>query len=196
LARTFAPDVAVYACDPSRGLVHVAATHPPSVLVSTLDDCPARLVFRIARAMHLARPENILVSTRDPEEGRLLMRAIQGAFGPHDPGAPIDSDAASLAADLWHTIASRDQADIRHALRADMLDFDTLAALVFGHAAVVGLLASGRVSAALSGLMLDEPALLALDESDPEARFDAACSTSPAFQSVLRWALTNAAQLS
>jgi hypothetical protein len=88
--------------------------------------------------MHLARPENILLATRSADEGRTLMTAIQGAFGPHNPGQPIDADTASLAADLWHTIASRDQADIRHALHDKMLDFDTLFELAHARAAVVG----------------------------------------------------------
>lgn len=189
LARTRSHDVAVYACDPTPGTVGVAPTHPPSVLVATLDDSPARLVFRLARAMHLARPENILLATRTADEGRTLMTAIQGAFGPHNPGQPIDADTASLAADLWHTIASRDQADIRHALSDKMLHFDTLFELAQARAAVVGLLSSGQVSASLSGLFLDDPTLVGLDGLTPEARFDAAFERSPGFRALLAHAL-------
>lgn len=189
LARTRSHDVAVYACDPTAGTVGVAPTHPPSVLVATLDDSPARLVFRLARAMHLARPENILLATRTPDEGRTLLTAIQGAFGPHNPGQPIDADTASLASDLWHTIASRDQADIRHALNDKMLRFETLHELVHARAAVVGLLSSGQVSASLSGLFVDDPSLVGLDTMSPDERFDAAYARSPGFRALLTHAL-------
>lgn len=189
LARTRSHDVAVYACDPTDGMVKVAPTHPPSVLVCTLDDSPARLVFRLARAMHLARPESILLSSRTPEEGRTLMAAIQGAFGPHDPGRSIDPDTASLAADLWHTIASRDQADIRHALQEQMLDFDELLALTQGRAALVGLISCGQPTAAVAGLFADDPALMGITELPPEERFRGALANSDGFKALVDYAL-------
>ncbi|MCB9627641.1 MAG: hypothetical protein H6725_09745 [Sandaracinaceae bacterium] len=189
LARTRSHDVAVYACDPTAGTVRVAPTHPPSVLVCTLDDSPARLVFRLARAMHLARPESILLSSRTPEEGRTLMAAIQGAFGPHDPGRSIDPDTASLAADLWHTIASRDQADIRHALQEQMLDFDELLALTQARAALVGLISCGQPTAAVAGLFADDPALVGITELPPEERFRQALANSDGFTALVDYAL-------
>jgi hypothetical protein len=191
LARTRSHDVAVYACDPTPGTITVAPTHPPSVLVRTMDDSPARLVFRLSRAMHLARPENVLLGSRSSDEGRTLMLAIQGAFGPHDAGRAIDPDTATLAADLWHTIAARDQADIRHALQDQMLDFDALVALTQARAALVGLICCGQMSAAVAGLFADDPELTALGDLPPDERFAQALRVSHGFRALVDAALTS-----
>lgn len=181
--------------DPARD-VQVLPTSPPGVaFAARLDDGDdAVLRFRVARGLELTQPEHVLISTRDEVEGRRVVDALRAAFGPAGDETNVPQEAASLAADLWHTVPQRDQARLK-ALVAGTSDarfsYERLRDEAFAAGARAGLLVAGSVAAALRGLALDDPTLrgLALDE---ERDWKRACERSAALRALVHFAFSDA----
>ena len=61
----------------------VAATNPPSLIATTgAARLGSTLLFQLGNALIRSRPENVLLATLPPEEGRTLIHAVNAAFGP------------------------------------------------------------------------------------------------------------------
>src|SRR5690606_2020186 len=107
-------DVAVYMRGPAERDILVAPTHPISLVASDgIEARPELMPFRLGRALSLATPAYVLVSSLDFEDLGVLLEALDAAFGPPDRVGKVSHPAASLAADLWHTIPAREQARLR-----------------------------------------------------------------------------------
>jgi hypothetical protein len=194
-------DVAVYMRGPAERDVLVAPTHPISLVVSDGIESQHELMsFRLARALSLAAPAHVLVSSLDFEDLGVLLEALDAAFGPPDRVGKVSHPAASLAADLWHTIPAREQARLRSERSARPAGSDEEPSLppsvepgavrdrVFAHAARCGLLVAGGVRKAIEALFVDEPTLRGHASSTPEA-FERAVHASAPLASLLRMAL-------
>jgi hypothetical protein len=102
-----------------------------------------------------------LLASRDAGEGRVLVDAIRGAFGPPDAHRQIDPDAAALAADLWHTIPPREQVALRDAVvgAGRAFAFQPLRDAVLSRVSLVALRATKKWTTAIEALRQDDPTL-------------------------------------
>ena len=193
-------EVELYRRNASSGQLRVAATTPPSVIVEvvpgddTLED-PDALRFRIARAVELARPSNILLTSRPEDEAKRLLRAIRAAFSKpaHSRStSELDADAIELGRGLWDRLPAHAQATVTAELakNPDALRFDELMPALLGRAACVGLAVCGRLTASVRGLCADDPALAGKTIATEKEYIDA-CHASHAFRAMVRFALSD-----
>ena len=190
VARTLGvTEIPVYAARGSSALAQVIATHPPSVVVgrNSAHDRPT-LLYSLANALWLARPEHLVAAVLDAEGARDLLDAARLAFAP-TPGASLDTalSAKELAATLWQSVPTGAQRELGDTLRrhAAELELPVLRARVRCAAARVALLASGSPRAAVQTLARMEPELAELDLSH-EAGFSAACQRSALLADLVR----------
>ncbi len=186
-------DVAVYMRGPAERDILVAPTHPISLVVSDgFEALPELMPFRLGRALALATPPHVLVSSLDFEDLGVLLEALEAAFGPPDRVGKVSHPAASLAADLWHTIPAREQARLREAAAAlpPPVAPGPVRDVVFAHAARCGLLVSGSVRASIEALFVDEPTLRGHTPSTAEG-FELAVRASAPLAALLRMALAD-----
>ncbi|AKF07629.1 hypothetical protein [Sandaracinus amylolyticus] len=184
-------DVTLFATRGAGTGVVPIRTHPPAVLVGA--DAPGddrSLRFLLGRAIELARPEHVLLATLSDDEGRTLYAALRAAFGPAE-GAQVAREAAALASQLWRTIPTRNQRDVRELLldSESTLDWDAQRASVLGGAARAGLVASGDVRASIAALRALEAQQ---SGTRPPSALEDAVAESGALADLLRFAFGDA----
>jgi len=176
------------------GELIVATTSPPSIIAGpTFEGAEPELRFRLARALELARPDNVVIGGLAAPEARTVVEATVAAFGPAESSGGVSRDAAAFAAELWRTMPAPQQRAVRDALRALPAPLTYAAAHdgVQGAAARAGLLVAGDVRAAVYALRADDDALAALDVST-EGGFVAAVRSSASLAALVRFALSDA----
>lgn len=185
-----AKDVAVYVDLRAASAPRVLATHPPSVLTGRgTSERPAALLYAMAHALWLARPEHVIAGVLAPAEGDELLQAACLAFSPSRGDRP-DQSVKELAAALWQNVPTREQQRMGATLkgRGIALSLPELRAGVRASAARAALLASGSLSAAFERLRATEPELTGLDVH-VEPGYVSACQRCPAFAETVRMAL-------
>src|SRR5690606_27602524 len=76
-------DAPVYVREPDEREVLIAPRHPISVIVaSSLENAPELMAYRLGRALALATPARVLVASLDLDDLRVLLEALEAAFGP------------------------------------------------------------------------------------------------------------------
>ncbi|HJL03028.1 MAG TPA: hypothetical protein RMH85_04970 [Polyangiaceae bacterium LLY-WYZ-15_(1-7)] len=186
----FGGDTVLYAA-PQEESFRWAPTRPVAVLAGEIIEADGRSRrYRVARALALAAPAHVLLVTRPPGELRVLFEALFAAFGPVRDGE-VASDAARFAADLWRTVPSRDQAEIRRLLAEVDEPPTPEQAIEAAHvrAARLAFLADGHPFRAARGLLADDPSLAGHEIGTPEG-FRAACEASAPLRGVLALALS------
>ena len=148
--------------------ITVARTAPPSIVIMESASSSERVLrFRFARALILARPQNLLMSTLDADEGRTLIDALHAAFEvAYSEGTANSKEVQLLVAELWR-MPSRAQREVRNALQLHGTNLNYAVARESTEiiAARAGLLACGDPAAALMGLAEDD-ALLSSEPVD------------------------------
>ena len=175
------------------GELIVATTSPPSIIAGpAFEGAEPELRFRLARALELARPDNVLLGGLAAPEARTVVEATVAAFGPAESSGGVSRDAAAFAAELWRTMPAAQQRAVRDELRALPVPLTYAAAHdgVQGAAARAGLLVAGDVRAAVYALRADDDALAALDVST-EGGFVAAVRSSASLAALVRFALSD-----
>lgn len=145
-------NIALFVRPDAESLVEILSTSPPSVVVhESIESDVFALPYRVARALALATPSGVLVSSQDLERLEIAIQSVHAAFGPPDSIGAVGRDAAALAAELWHTIPSRLQARMRDLLASLSagFDLDRAIACVDSMSARAGLLVCGLPSQAL-----------------------------------------------
>ena len=175
------------------GEVFVVPSQPPSIIAGpAVDGQPATLRFRLGRALELARPPHVLLATLPSSEGSALLDAVAAAFGPSDTTPTVSRDAAALASELWRTMPSGVQRDVRDLLVANGggFGFEPIRDAIHGAAARAGLLAAGQIQASIHALRMEEPELGLWDVSS-EHGFSEACKRSPSLAELVRFTLSD-----
>ncbi|MAQ13244.1 MAG: hypothetical protein CMN30_00390 [Sandaracinus sp.] len=142
--------------------------------------------FRLGRAMTLARADHLLLATRDREGRERLTAGVFGAFGPA-PSGSVSREAASFAADLWHTLPTQAQNELRRCMPEASPDPEGLLEEVVCRAARAGYLVDGSLSVAGRALVQDDDELA--ETMDDVEGYRERCRRSPAFASVIALAL-------
>jgi hypothetical protein len=149
---------------------------------------PAALLYGMAHALWLARPEHVIAAVLDPRDGSDLMQAARISFAPRRGESP-DPGVQDLAAALWPSVPTREQKRLSVVLREHALSPPELRTAVRSAAARAALLASGSVTAAFQWLSETEPDLLGVDLHE-EAGYLTACQRSQPFADTVRAALS------
>lgn len=173
--------------------VFVAATNPPCLISTTgATRLGSTLLFQLGSALIRARPEHALLSTLPADDGRMLVQAINAAFGPAG-GEPVSRGAAHLASELWHTMPMRSQREVRDLLASDSdrLDYDALGERASQLSARAGLMVAGSPRHAIFALTATDP-VCRLSDMTTEDGFITAAQASVALQAVIRFALSDA----
>ena len=176
------------------GELIVATTSPPAIIAGpSFEGQDHELRFRLARALELARPDNVLVGGLAAPEARTVVEATVAAFGPADGAGKVSRDAAAFAAELWRTMPGAQQRAVRDELLAlpSPLTYEAAFHGAQATAACAGLLVAGDVRASIDALRADDDELAAFDVST-EGGFVSAVRRSPALAAMLRFALSDA----
>ncbi len=198
-ARTFARaarllgrvDTPLYLKPKATPALTVVPTHPPAVVArADLKDLPA-LTYRMAQCVVWAQPDNAILCVLPESEGRELVAAMLGAFGPPGSAETLDRAGKELASSLWHTVPVRVQAEMREFLEQHLaeLDYDALRNQSTLAAHRAGLFVIGNVRLVLEALATLEPSLRNLD-IHTELGFQNACHDSEVWSEIIRTALS------
>ncbi len=183
-----AKDVAVYVDLRGASSPRVLATHPPSVLTGRgTSERPAALLYAMAHALWLAKPEHVIPGVLALADGDELLQAARLAFAPNRGERP-DQGVKELAAALWQNVPTREQQRMGTTLKNGALSLPELRASVRASAARAALLASGSIAAAVERLSASEPELTELDVHS-ERGYVTACQRCLAFADTVRTAL-------
>ena len=161
--------IALFARPDAVTLVEILATSPPSVVVhDSIESDLTALPYRVARALSLATPIGVLVSSQDLERLETAIQSLHAAFGPPDAIGTVGREAAALAAELWHTIPARLQARMRDLLSGltTPFDIDHAIACVDAMSARAGLVVCGTPSQALLSAHADVGGASAMSLAD------------------------------
>ncbi|NCQ61702.1 MAG: hypothetical protein GW913_13675, partial [Myxococcales bacterium] len=186
-------EVTLYARPSSRREILIAPTHPPAVLVSdALEDDAAPLRFRLGVALEASRPSAVVLASSPADTGRMILEAAHAAFGPANGRGETARDAASLAADLWRTVPSRQQATLRRAVAAlgEPPDYDLARRQMLARGARAGLLLTGSLHISLGSLTLVDDDLAGMSLSD-RASYVELVTRSSAAQALLQMAFSD-----
>ncbi|MGF1468756.1 MAG: hypothetical protein ACFCGT_21730 [Sandaracinaceae bacterium] len=141
---------------------------PPCIVAGRrLSGTEAKLRFELGRALEALLPEHLLVVSLPGGEARVVVEAVSAAFGPASSnGRHVDKAAARLAADLWRTMSTRAQADLRSILETTerWTDLDGYRQEVERARLRSGLVASSDLAGAARAL-LDEARLRPMDDA-------------------------------
>lgn len=176
---------------PAGPTVQVALTQPPSVLVGPggQEDSPA-LKFRIARAVAMGHPELLLPCVLKPDELRILLMALQAAFGESPPRGSLDFAAASLAQDLWTAVPRSAQGNLGQLLgMRPMPEVEEIRDRALRSATLLATLTTGDAATALRVSVADDPFLSGADPTTEEG-FVRALQRSPSLTALVRLALS------
>lgn len=171
--------------------LEVLPTHPPCVVArANLPVTPVQR-FRLAVALVIAEPEHAVAGVLNEPEGRELVSAMVGAFGP--PGSVSDLSRAGkdLASQLWHAVPVRVQAQLRELVKSRLhaLHYDRLRRDVQLCAARAGLLVSRDLRTAIESYATLEPELDGIDIRI-ERGFEEAYAKSDALRELVRCAFS------
>jgi tetratricopeptide (TPR) repeat protein len=169
----------------------VLPTHPPCVVArADLAVTPVQR-FRLAVALVLAEPEHAVAGILNEQEGRELVTALLGAFGPAESTGDLSRAGKDLASQLWHAVPVRMQAQLRELVksRVSALDYDRLRRDVQLCAARAGLLVSRDLRTAIESYAVLEPELDGIDIR-LERGFAAAYAKSDALRELIRAAFS------
>jgi hypothetical protein len=188
------PEVAVYVSAAPGTWAQAVAAHPPIVIAKrSVAQGSSALLYGMAHALWLARPEYIVAAVLAERDAIDLLAAAQLAFAPvAGTGAHAVSPAVrELAAALWQSVPASDQKSFSALVRAAdaELDHATLRARARASAARAALLASGSLRAALRALSSAEPELAGMSLADEQA-FAAACRRCLPLADTLRCAFS------
>jgi hypothetical protein len=188
------PEVAVYVSAAPGTWAQAVAAHPPIVIAKrSVAQGSSALLYGMAHALWLARPEYIVAAVLAERDAIDLLAAAQLAFAPvAGTGARAVSPAVrELAAALWQSVPASDQKSFSALVRAAdaELDHATLRARARASAARAALLASGSLRAALRALSSAEPELAGMSLADEQA-FAAACRRCLPLADTLRCAFS------
>jgi len=171
--------------------LEVLPTHPPCVVARA--DLPVTPVqrFRLAVALVLAEPEHAVAGILNENEGRELVAALLGAFGPPESAPELSRTGKDLASQLWHAVPVRVQAQLRELVksRVHVLPYERLRRDVQLCGARAGLLVSRDLRTAIESYVTLEPDLDGIDIRI-ERGFEEAYSKSDALREVIRAAFS------
>jgi tetratricopeptide (TPR) repeat protein len=180
-------DIALYVEAEAPSAVEVWPTHPPCLVArADFSHGPAQM-FGLAQCMVFAEPEHAVAAVLPEQEGRELLIALLGAFGP--PGSAGEQRSASkdLASQLWHAVPVRVQAQLRELVRLKLplLVYERLReeAVLSGYRA--GLLASRDLRSALESFVSLQSELHGVDIHSAPG-FEAACERSAGLRELIR----------
>ena len=186
-----AKDLAVYVQLHAASLPRALPTHPPCVLTGRgTAERPVALLYGMAHALWLARPEHVIPAVLDPRDAEDLMQAARLSFAPRRGERP-DPSVQELAGALWSSVPTRDQQRLAAVLKDNSLalSLGELRTSVRASAARAGLLASGSIPAAFEWLSATEPELHGVDLHRERGYLDA-CERCLPFADTVRSALS------
>jgi tetratricopeptide (TPR) repeat protein len=172
-------------------ILEVLPTHPPCVVARAGSPVTPVQRFRLATALVLAEPEHAVAGILKEHEGRELVAALLGAFGPPGSDLELSRTGKDLASQLWHAVPVRVQAQLRELVksRLDVLPYDQLRRDVQLCGARAGLLVSRDLRTAIESFATLEPELDGIDIRI-ERGFEEAYSKSAALREVIRAAFS------
>ncbi len=186
-------DAEVFAVTDDIPFRWVSSTTPALLIAEVVELEETHLRVRLARALELAKPENLLLMTRPEPEARTLIDGLWAAFGPAEAVKEVERTAARFAGDLWRTLSPRDQSTIRD-LFSEMSSrpsFDRAWEEARRRAACGALMVEGSVADTARGLSVDEPSL-AGQELDTPIGYRQACAASGPLRTLIRMAFSDA----
>ena len=140
----------------------------------------------------IAEPEHAVAGVLNEPEGRELVAALLGAFGP--PGSVDDLSRAGkdLASQLWHAVPVRVQAQLRELVKSRLhaLHYEKLRRDVQLCAARAGLLVSRDLRTAIESYATLEPELDGIDIRI-ERGFEEAYAKSDGLRELVRCAFSD-----
>jgi tetratricopeptide (TPR) repeat protein len=171
--------------------LEVLPTHPPCLVARA--DMPITPVqrFRLAVALVIAEPEHAVAGVLNEPEGRELVAALLGAFGPPGSVGDLSRAGKDLASQLWHAVPVRVQAQLRELVKSRLhaLHYDRLRRDVQLCAARAGLLVSRDLRTAIESYVTLEPELDGIDIRI-ERGFEEAYAKSDALRELVRCAFS------
>lgn len=171
--------------------LEVLPTHPPCLVAGAdLTVTPVQR-FRLAVALVLAEPEHAVAGILNEHEGRELITALLGAFGPPGSAANLSRTGKDLASQLWHAVPVRMQAQLRELVksRLHVLSYERLRGDVQLCAARAGLLVSRDLRTAIESYATLEPDLDGIDIR-LERGFEVAYASSESLRELIRAAFS------
>ncbi len=194
LARLFELDnVELYLRASANPSLEVLPTHPPCIVAYAKLAITPLTSFRLAQSLVFAEPEHAVTCVLPEAEGKKLIAALLGAFGPPGSAGELSQADKDLASQLWHAVPVRVQAQFRELVRAKLplLAYDRLRrdALQCGHRA--GLLASRDVRSAVESVIALQPELSGIDPHK-QTGFELICQSSAGVRELIRAALSDA----
>ncbi len=122
------------------------------------------------------------MATRSADAREALVEGVWGAFGPATAQGDIAKEAASFAADLWRTIPTSTQAEIRKLCPYSRPTGESLIEETRNRAARAGYLVDGSLAVAREALALEHEVLGGWTDADGYVR---ACRECAPFASVV-----------
>jgi hypothetical protein len=171
--------------------VGVVPTHPLSIVVRSGAVDPLGLEFLLARALVFSEPHCALLCALPESEGRALLAAVASACGVASGARPLSRRQKELTSELWQTIPTRIQSEMRELLAANAAEFDYDALRTHAEQCGLraGLLVASDPGCALETLARTDDALRECDVHS-EAGFARACQLSADFREIIRSALS------
>ncbi|MEO8877719.1 MAG: hypothetical protein ABI461_19150, partial [Polyangiaceae bacterium] len=93
-------------------------TRPAAILEGETRSETANLRYAMGRALASALPHNVLALGLGDKEGRILWRAIVGAFGPPEQAREVDPTSGKISEALWQTLPQKSQRKLQDLLRS------------------------------------------------------------------------------
>lgn len=167
--------------------IQVLPTHPPC-LVARADLAVTPLQrFRLAASIVLAEPEHATFAVLTDSDGRELVAAMLGAFGPPGSAPELTRSTKDLASQLWHAVPVRVQAQLRELVKSRLhaLPYERLQREAQLSAARAGLLVSRDLRSAIESYTTLDPKLDGVDVRT-ESGFSLAYASSEALRELIR----------
>jgi hypothetical protein len=171
--------------------IQMLATHPPCVVArADLAVTPVQR-FRLASTLVLAEPEHATVAVLNEAQGRDLVAALIGAFGPPGSAPDLTREVKDLASQLWHAVPVRVQAQLRELVKSRLhaLPYERIRRDAQLSAARAGLLVSRDLRSAIESFTTLEPELDGIDVRTQRG-FEAGYAKSEALRELIRAAFS------
>ena len=188
LGRT---EVALYQKPRSDPELYALPCFPPCIVARAKLVPDSTVVFRLAQLLVYCEPEHAVTCLLPETEGRDLLGALLGAFGPPGTAGNLSRAGKDYAAQLWHAVPVRVQSQLRELVRSRLpvLDYDRLQGRAALCAARAGLLVSLDVRSAIEGLTGVEPTLHDFDVHT-QLGFEACYANSRTLRELIRCAFS------
>jgi tetratricopeptide (TPR) repeat protein len=168
---------------------HAALLSPPSVILSgDVRQDTTDLRFELGQGIAAALPQNVLRRGLPEADGRIVVDALQTAFGPAELGLQVESRAARLAESFWQIIPASGQRRLQDLLRpARLADYAELVESATQSGRRVGLFLAGDFACAARSLLGESS--YGADTPLSLANLRGLCATVPALADLLTLAV-------